>query len=47
MPCIRGKNGNIKVSLEDKIEVWKKYEKMLLSEENKWRGELDVKKDLV
>ena len=29
MPCICGKNGNIKVSLEDYTELWKMYEKML------------------
>ena len=36
MPCIRGKDGNIKVSLEDKMEVWKEYEEKLLNEENEW-----------
>ena len=34
MPCIHGKDGNIKVSLEDKMEVWKEYEKKLLNKKN-------------
>ena len=45
MPCIPSKDGNIKVSLEDKMEAWKKHEEKLLNEENKWSGELIVEKN--
>ena len=27
MPYIRGKDGNLKMSLEDKMEAWREYEK--------------------
>ena len=49
MPCIRGKDRNIKVSLKDKMEVWKKYEKKLLNEENERYRQWNVEKmkDLV
>ena len=47
MPCIRGKDGNIKVGLEDKMEVWKEHEKKQLNEENEWSGELNVAKSEV
>ena len=47
MPCIRGVSGIIKVILVDKVEVWKEYEEKLLNKENKWRGELNVKKNEV
>ena len=49
MPCICGKDGNTKVSLINKVEMWKEYERKLLNNENEWRGELNVKKmkDLV
>jgi hypothetical protein len=36
MPCVRGKDGELKVTLKDKIEVWMEYEKQLLNEENEW-----------
>ena len=42
MPCIHGKNGNTKVNLKDKMEVWKEYEDKLLNEENKSSGALIV-----
>ena len=35
IPCIHGKDENIKVSLKDKMEVWKEYEQKLLNE-NQW-----------
>ena len=38
------KGGNIKLSLEDKMEVWKEYEEKLLNEENERSRELNVKK---
>ena len=44
MQFIRGKDGNIKVNLEAKMEVWKEYEEKLLNEENEWSGELNVEK---
>ena len=44
IPCIHDKDGNIKVSLENKMEVWKEYE-VLLNKENEWRGELNVEKN--
>ena len=34
IPCIRGKDENIKVSQKDKMEVYKEYEEKLLNEEN-------------
>ena len=45
MQCILGKDGNIKVSLKDKMEVWKKYEEKLRSDEIKWSRELNVEKN--
>ena len=44
MPCIHGKDGNVKVSQEDKMEVWKQYKK-LLNEDSEWSGGLNVKKN--
>ena len=40
IPCIRLKNGQLKVSWKDRIEVWKEYEESLLNTENKWSGVL-------
>ena len=34
MPCILGKDGKLKVTLQEKIKVWKEYEEKLLNEEN-------------
>ena len=45
MPCISGKDENMKVSLEDKMKVWKEYEEKLLNEENEWSGQLNVEKN--
>ena len=45
MSYTRGKDGNIKVGLEDKIEEWKKYKEKLLNEENNRSGELNVEKN--
>ena len=42
MPCIRSKDRNLKVSLEEKVEVSKKYEQKILNEENKRSGGLKV-----
>ena len=33
-------DGNIKLSLKDKLEIWKEYEVKLLNEENDWIGDL-------
>ena len=38
IPCIRGKGGEMKVALKDRIEVWEEYAKKLLNEENEWNG---------
>ena len=43
MPRICGKDGNKRVSLEDKIKEWKEYEK-LLNEKNEWSGEMNIEK---
>ena len=40
MPCILGK-----VSLNNKIEVWKEYKENVLNEENEWSKELNVDKN--
>ena len=34
MPCIFGKDGKLKMTLQEKIKVWKEYEEKLLNEEN-------------
>ena len=44
MPCNHGKDENIKMSLEDRMEVWMEYEEKLLNEKNESSGELNVKK---
>ena len=36
MPCILGNDGKLKVTLQEKIKVWKEYEEKLLNEENDW-----------
>ena len=36
MPCILGKDGKLKVTLQEKIKVWKEYGEKLLNEENDW-----------
>ena len=45
MPSIGDKHENIKVSLEDKMEVLKEYDKKLLNEENNQSGKLNVEKN--
>ena len=45
MPCICGKDRNIKVSLKDMMEEWKEYKENLLNEEKEWSGELNVEKN--
>ena len=42
MPCILGKNGKLKVTLQEKIKVWKEYEAKLLNEENDWNKSLEI-----
>ena len=34
IPCICGKDGNIKVNLKVEMEVWKENEEKLLNEKN-------------
>ena len=45
LECHRFVNGNIKVRLENKIELWKRYKEKLLNEENEWSGKLNVEKN--
>ena len=40
MLCIYGKDGNTKVSLENKMELWKEYEEKRVNKEKEWVGEL-------
>ena len=44
MPCICDKNGNITVTLENKMEDWKKYKEKLLNEENECSEDLNTEK---
>ena len=45
MSCIHGKYRNIKASVEEKMEMWKEYDKKLLNEENECSGKLNVEKN--
>ena len=40
IPCIRGKDGQLKITWKDRTAVWKEYEELLLNTENKWSGVL-------
>ena len=44
MPCILGKDGKLKVTLQEKIKVWKEYEEKLLNDENDWNKSLEITK---
>ena len=44
MPCIHGKDRNLKVSLKIKIEVWKEFEEKFLNKKIKRSGEINVEK---
>ena len=44
MTCIHGKDGKLKVALQEKIKVWKEYEKKLLNEKNDWNKSLEITK---
>ena len=44
MPCILGKHGKLKVTLQEKIKVWKEYEEKLLNEENDWNKSMEITK---
>ena len=44
MPCILGKDGKLKVTLQEKIKIWKEYEEKLLNEENDWNKSLEITK---
>lgn len=41
IPCIRDKDGNLRVSVDERIGVWKNYMENLLNVENEWSGELN------
>ena len=43
MPCILGNDGKLKVTLQEKIRVWKEYEEKLLNEENDWNKSMEIK----
>ena len=45
MPCICGKDGNIKMSVEEKTKLWKEYKEKPLNEENELSGKLNVKQN--
>ena len=38
VPCIRGEDGNLVVSLKERLGVWKIYTDELLNVENAWNG---------
>ena len=42
--CILGKDGKLKVTLQEKIKVWKEYEEKLLNEENDWNKSMEITK---
>ena len=44
MPCILGKDGKLKVTLQEKIIVWKECEEKLLNEENDWNKSMEITK---
>ena len=44
MPCILGKDGKLKVTLQEKIKVWKEYEEKLLNEENDRNKSMEITK---
>ena len=44
MPCVRGTDGKLVLTLKDKIKVWKEYEEILLNEENEWSNDLKMAK---
>ena len=41
MPCILEKNGKLKMTLQEKIKIWKEYEEKLLNEENDWNKSME------
>ena len=41
MPCIQDENGNLKMELGERLEVWRGYCKRLMNIENDWDGEVD------
>ena len=44
MPCILGKDRKLKVTLQEKIKVWKEYEEKQLNEENDWNKITEITK---
>ena len=44
MPYVLGKDGKLKVTLQEKIKVWKEYEEKLLIEENDWNKNMEITK---
>ena len=44
MPCILGKDGKLKVTLQEKVKVWNEYKEKLLNEENNWNKSVEIAK---
>ena len=38
--CVKNGEGELKVLLKDRLDVWKEYTEDLLNRENKWQNDL-------
>jgi len=45
MPCIRGKDGSLKETSDEKMKAWKEYLEELLNQENQAGAVLEVMKN--
>ena len=41
MPGIQDENGNLKMEISERLEVWRGYCQRLMNIENNWDGEMD------
>ena len=41
MPCIQDENGNLKMEIGERLEMWRRYCEKLMIVENDWDGEED------
>ena len=41
VPCIQDENGNLKMEIGERLEVWRGYCERLMNAENDWDGEVD------
>ena len=41
VPCIQDENGNLKMEISERLEVWRGYCERLMNVENNWDGEVD------